>query len=177
MLPDNFAPSKQRLESPVKRLKHQPALLQKHGAIIKEQEKTEIIEPVKDSEIVKPGEVYYTPHKEVVHDDRATTKVHIIYDAGDNKNGPSLNEILETGPCLLPKIFEILLRAICHKFLLVIDIQSVFLNIRVEQTGLNFLRFLWIDYSEKDNPNAVIKCLRSVVFGLNCWSFLMSSTV
>ena len=75
MIPDNFAPSKRRLESPVKRLKHQSPLLQKHGAIIKEQEKTEIIEPVKDSEIVKPGEVHYTPHKEVVHDNRATKKV------------------------------------------------------------------------------------------------------
>ena len=59
MLSDNFAPSKQRLESLVKRLKRQP-LLQKYDDIIKEQEKTGIIEPANDSEIIKPGEVNLT---------------------------------------------------------------------------------------------------------------------
>ena len=168
MLPDNFAPSKRRLESLVKGLKRQPVLLQKYDDIIKEQEKTDITEPVNDSEIVTPGEVYYIPHREVVRDDRATTKVCIVYSASADKNGPSLNEMLETRPCLLPKIFEILLRARCHKFLLVSDIQSAFLNIRVKETDRNFLRFLWIDDLEKDNPNVVIK---SVVFGLNCSPF------
>ena len=79
--------------------------------------------------------------------------------------------MLETRPCLLPKIFEILLRARCHKFLLVSDIQSAFLNIRVKETDRNFLRFLWIGDLEKDNPNVVIKCSTSVVFGLNCSPF------
>ena len=171
MLPDNFAPSKRRLESLVKGLKRQPVLLQKYDDIIKEQEKTGITEPVNDSEIVTPGEVYYIPHREVVRDDRATTKVCIVYSASADKNGPSLNEMLETRPCLLPKIFEILLRARCHKFLLVSDIQSAFLNIRVKETDRNFLRFLWIGDLEKDNPNVVIKCSTSVVFGLNCSPF------
>ena len=63
MLPDNFAPSKQRLESLVKRIKCQPALLQKYDDIIKEQEKTGIIKPVNDLDIIKPGEVHYIPHR------------------------------------------------------------------------------------------------------------------
>ena len=177
MLPDNFAPSKQRLESLVKRLKRQPTLSQKYDDVIKEQEKTGIIEPVNDSEIIKPGEVHYVPYREVLRDDRATTKVRIVCDASANKNGPSLNEMLETRPCFLPKIFEILLRARCHKFLLVRDIQSAFLNIRVKETNKKFLRFLWIDDLEKDNPNVAIKRFISVVFGLNCLLFLMSATV
>ena len=111
MLPDNFAPSKRRLELLVKRLKRQSALLQKYNDMIKGQEKTGIIELVNDSEIIKPGEVHNIPHREVVCDDCATTKVRIGYDASTNKNGPFLNEMLETGPCLLPKIFKILLRA------------------------------------------------------------------
>ena len=64
-----------------------------------------------------------------MREDRATTKVRIVYDARANKNGPSLNEMLETGPCIVFKVFEILLRAIRHKFLLVSDTQSAFLNI------------------------------------------------
>ena len=77
MLPDNFAPSKQRLELLVKGLKRQPTLLQKYDIIL-EQEKTDIIKPVNDSEIIKPSEVHYIPHREVVRDDRATAKVRII---------------------------------------------------------------------------------------------------
>ena len=84
--------------------------------------------------------------------------------------------MLETGPCLLPKIFEILRRGRCHKFILVNDIQSAFLNIRIKETDRNFLRFLWIDDLEKNNPNVVIKRFTSVVFGLNCSPFLMSGT-
>ena len=64
-----------------------------------------------------------------MRDNRATTKVRIVYDASANKNEPSLNEMLETRPCLLPKIFEVLVRGRCHKFLLVSDIQSAVLNI------------------------------------------------
>ena len=64
-----------------------------------------------------------------MREDRATTKVCIVYDARANKNGPSLNEMLETGPCIMFKVFEILLRTRCHKFLLVSHTQSAFLNI------------------------------------------------
>ena len=142
MLPDNFATSKRRLEPLVKRLKRQPELLQKYDDIIKEQEKTGIIEPVNDSEIVKPGEVHYISHREVVREDRATTTVYVVCNASANKNGSSLNEMLKTGPCPLLKIFETLIRRRCHKFLLVTNIQSAFLNIRVKETDKNFLRFL-----------------------------------
>ena len=46
MLPDNFVPSKYKLELLVKRLNRQPMFLQKHDDIIKKQEKTGIVEPV-----------------------------------------------------------------------------------------------------------------------------------
>ena len=46
-----------------------------------------------------------------------------------NKKEPFLNEMLGTGPGILQKIFEILVKARCHKFLLVSDIHSAFLSI------------------------------------------------
>ena len=128
-------------------------------------------------EFVKPGEVHYIQHTGVVREDRATTKLRVVCDASANNNGSSLNESLETGPCLLPKLFEILLRSRCYKYLLLSDIQSAFLNIRVKERDRDFLRFLWIEDLEKDNPNIVIKRFTSVVFGLNCSPFLMSATI
>ena len=128
MLPDNFVPSKYKLELLVKRLNHQPMFLQKHDDIIKKQEKTGIVEPVNILKLTSWWSSLYISQR-IVREDRATTKVRIVYDARANKNGPSLNEMLETGPCIVFKVFEILLRAIRHKFLLVSDTQSAFLNI------------------------------------------------
>ena len=142
-------------------------LLPKYDDVIKEQEKTGIIEPVNDSEIIKPSEVQYIPHREVVRDDRATIKFRIVYDGNVNKNGSSL----KTVPCILSKIFKILLKARFHKFLLVSDVQSAFLNIRVKERNRSFLRFLTIDDLEKDNPNVVIERFTSVVFRLNYLPF------
>lgn len=60
---------------------------------------------------VLPGTVHYLPHKEVVKEDRATTKLRIVYDASaKSRNEPSLNDCLLPGPALTPLIFDILLR-------------------------------------------------------------------
>ena len=61
-----------------------------------------------------------------------------------NKNGPSLNEFLKAGPCLLPKILDILVRFRAYKYGLTSDIKAAFLNIRDVEEDRDFLRFLWI---------------------------------
>ena len=54
--------------------------------------------------------VHYIPHSPVFRPDSATTPLRIVYDASAKAGPdvPSLNDCLETGPNLLPKIFEIL---------------------------------------------------------------------
>ena len=61
-----------------------------------------------------------------------------------NKNRPSLNEFLKAGPCLLPKILDILVRFRAYKYGLTSDIKAAFLNIRDVEEDRDFLRFLWI---------------------------------
>ena len=51
------------------------------------------------------------PHREVVREDKSTTKVRIVFDVGaKRKNHVSLNEILHKGPMLTPNLYDLLLR-------------------------------------------------------------------
>ena len=121
--------------------------------------------------------MYYIPHREVIKEKRETTKLRIVYDAGSKRGGPSLNDCLETGPCLLPKIFDILVRFRGYKYGITSDIKSAFLNIRVAVEDRDYLRFLWVDNIDEDNPKIVVLRFCSVVFGVTCSPCLLGGTI
>ena len=91
--------------------------------------KNNIIEEMNENEVVTSA--HYLPHHAVIKSDRETTKTSIVLDASAkyDKSEPSLNEILNSGPCLLPLIEDILLRFRLGRTAVVADIQQVFLQI------------------------------------------------
>ena len=51
------------------------------------------------------------PHHAVIKNERDTTKTRIVFEQSSKiGNNPSSNDFLHSGPCLLPLIFDILLR-------------------------------------------------------------------
>ena len=69
--------------------------------------------------------MHYLPHRSVVREDHDTTKLRITFDASAKiKNELSLNDILHSGPCLLPYLYDILLRFQTGKVGLVGDIKQ-----------------------------------------------------
>ena len=54
--------------------------------------------------------IHYLPHHAVIHRDKDTTKVRVVYDASARCEGPSLNDCLHTGPKFHQRIFDLLLR-------------------------------------------------------------------
>ena len=177
VLPDNFVVAKGRLKSLYRRLSSNPERLKEYDDIIRNQEAERIVETVDRNDVPQVGRVHYIPHREVIRDDKDTTKMRIVYDASAKKTGPSLNDCLETGPCLLPKIFNILVRFRSYKIAITSDIKSAFLNIRVDERDRDYLRFLWIDDIRKDEPEIVAKRFTSVIFGVNSSPFLLSATI
>ena len=110
--------SKIRLESQLKRLKLKPDLFN-HQSVIKDQLNAGVLEKVVDKEDpLKQGSVHYIPHREVLRQDRQTTKLRIVYDASAKaKDEVSLNDCLHPGPNLVPLIFDVLLRFRLHKII------------------------------------------------------------
>ena len=163
-LNDNYLLSRARLFSLLTRLRKKPEIFEEDEKVIRNQLKEGILEIGDDSTPVRVGQVYYLPHREVIWEKRETTKLHVVCDASLKTKGPSLNECMEMGPCLLPKVFDILVRFRSYKHGIISDIKSAFLNIRVLETFRDFLRFLWINDIKKENPNILLVRFTSVLY-------------
>ena len=122
------------------------------------------------------GEVHYLPHRPVIRNDKQTTKIRAVFDASCKVNGPSLNECLYSGPNLIAKIFDILLRFRLNKIGVLADIKQAFLNLRIAAQHRDYLRFLWYDLQAEDEQEVIFRLLR-VVFGITSSPFLLNETV
>ena len=175
-LPDNYEHSKQRLLSLKNKLDKDKNLLTDYNNILKDHESEEIIEKVTD--IPSPGKTFYLPHLPVIKPERTTTKMRIVFDASaKTKDNISLNDCLYSGPCLLPLIFDILLRFRTGEVVLVADIKKAFLNIEIDERDRDYLRFLWFDDIFKTDPKIVVYRILRVIFGLTCSPFLLGGTI
>ena len=127
---------------------------------------------------VLPETVHYPPHGEVVKEDRATTKLRVVYDASaKSRNEPSLNDCLLLGPALTPLIYDILLRFRLHKVALIGDLKKALLNVEVNPEERNLLRFLWTDDIYSSNPEIITLRFVRLVFGLACSPFILNVTL
>ena len=176
-LPDNKKLSETRLRSQFKKLKRTPEILEQYDAIVKEQLREGIVEPVPE----KPDgqRVSYIPHHPVIRSDAETTKLRIVYDASakDRKYNNSLNDCLHIGPSLLPLLFDILLRFRLYPVVILGDIQKAFLQIQVDKKDRDCLRFLWYENVKEEHP--VMRELRftRVIFGSGPSPFLLNATI
>ena len=178
LLSDNFLLSEQKLKSLLNRLKSKPEILAEYDQILCEQERLGIIETVPEKELKgKTGEIIYIPHKEIIRRDKSTTHLRVVYDASETCNGISLNQCLHTGPSLLPKIINIMLRFRSKHVALVGDLEKAFLMVAVDERHQDFLRFLWISNIHSDMPEIVIKRFCRLVFGLSPSPFLLNATL
>ena len=74
----------------------------------------------------------YLPHHPVVKENRETSKVRIVFDGSSKYKGePSINELLESGPCLLPLFYDIFLRFRLEPIAIIAHNKQAFLQISV----------------------------------------------
>ena len=147
--------------------------------IIKQYINDGIVEPIRSTKTSYDlGSVHYLPHRAAVHQNRDTIKVRVVFDASvDVNNEPSLNEVLYSGPCMLPLLHDILIRFRIGKIGIVVDVQQAFLQIEIDENHRDFLRFIWFDNVLSNNPSYVLLRFARVVFGLTCSPFLLNGTL
>ena len=115
-----------------------------------------IIEELPLNENVQPETIHYFPQRAVPKSERETAKVRVLFDVfWKQPDEPSLKDLLYAGPCLLLKLYEILLYFRYEKIALVADIKQAFPEMKVNQSHQDFLQFLWYKSVTADNPNKV----------------------
>ena len=85
-----------------------------------------------------------------------------------NENEPSINDVLYSGPCLLPLIFGIFIIFHTGKIGIVADVKQVFLQTEISEEHRNFLRFIWFKNVFSTNSEQIILSFKRVIFGLTC---------
>ena len=179
ILPDNYTVAKKRLGYLQKQFDKNKTLFNDYDEIIKQYLNEGIVEQVdQDSDKTTPGKVHYMPHRGVIREDRETTKLRIVFDASSKIKGePCLNDFLYSGPCLLPYLFDILLRFRAGKIGLVADIKQAFHQIEIAEEHRDLVRFLWYrDINELPLIPIILRFAR-LLFGLTSCPFLLNGTV
>ena len=178
VIPDNFSLARNRLMSLLKRLKNQPDVLKKYDAVIQEQLSAGVIELVEENVVVETGNVHTLPHREVIRENKDTTKLRVIYDASSKRQGEvSLNDCMNASPALVPLIFDVFMRFRLNLVALVGDLEKAFLNIQIKPEDRDLLCFLWVKDINVDNPEIITLRFTRLVFGLIGSPFVLNATI
>jgi hypothetical protein len=162
-LHDHFVLCHKRLTN-LPRRRQSPQLLKEYDAIIRDQLDKGIVETVTEPALSVSDRVHYLPHHGVVRQDKATSKLRIVYDASAKSTGPSLNDCLYTGPKFGQSIFDILLRFHLQKVALTGDIEKAFLMVSVQERDRDSLRFLWTANPNVEPPEIITLRFARVMF-------------
>ena len=118
---------------------------------------------------------YYLPMFGVVKTSSTTTKLRIVFDASaGTTSGYSLNDILEAGPMMHPKMTNILIKFRQYKVALTGDIAKMYRQVLLSEKDQNFHRFYHQPDPEKPPQ---VYCMSRVTFGVTCSPFLAVRTL
>ena len=176
LMGDNFEKAKLRLMNLRKKLSRDKSLYETYRGIIEDQLERGIISKVNDVPPIT-GKTFYMPHRAVIREESATTKVRIVFDASARDKGVSLNDCLCKGESKFTDLFTVLVRARCHQHILIADIEKAFLTVGVNETDRDALRFLFFDNCDSDNPDVIIYRFNRICFGMNASMALLGAAI
>ncbi|GBO33318.1 hypothetical protein AVEN_204081-1 [Araneus ventricosus] len=135
-----------------------------------------IIEQINPDKVNPEGlGIHYLPHR-AVFKDNSTTKVHPVFDgSAKTRNSVSINECIEKGPNLIEMIPAILNRFRWGKIGVISDIKQAFLQIALNESDRDVLRFMW--WKDGDPQNTVSYRHCRVVFGISYSPFLLAAVL
>jgi hypothetical protein len=178
-LPSNKLYATKCIESSLKRLAANPDYLMEYDSQINYLKDNLMVERIPDNERFLKG--HYLSHHGVITPGK-TTPLRVVFNCSGrmSKNSPCLNDFLDAGPPLMPKIVDVLLRYRMAKIIVMGDVQKAFLQIKVAPQHRQYLRFFWLksaqEYLEKgfDPANIIAYQFGVVLFGCKISPFFMN---
>ena len=114
----------------------------------------------------------------LVKKDSATTPLRRCFDCSAHlKNENSLNNLLYSGPNLVPKLFDIIMRSRYTSYFLLCDISKAFLRLILIEKYRNYVKI--IVRTNWNDPKSVDELwrFRTVLFGSTCSPYLLQATI
>ncbi|GBN23244.1 hypothetical protein AVEN_1015-1 [Araneus ventricosus] len=177
ILSNNKKVEERRFERLRRRFVRNPELYKSYQAVLYDYLQQKIIELVPntcDTERI----TLYLPHREVVRNDRSSSKFRVVFDASfRDVSEDSLNDCLHIGPNLYPVIFDLLLRFRLYPIAFTADIKQVFLQIEVDEKDRDVSRFLFTDDTTDRSKSPQIYRFTRVLFGINSSPLMLAATI
>ena len=136
-----------------------------------------VMESLKELITFESGDVNDLPLRAVVKNKKETCKIRIVFDGFSYlKNDLSINEFLQSEPCLLPLLYDVFLRFRLGSIGIIADIRQAFLQISVDPTHRGYSRFSWLSFDSNDSGFYIYRFTRALL-ELTCSLFLLNGTL
>ena len=136
-----------------------------------------VMESLKELITFESGDVNDLPLRAVVKNKKETCKIRIVFDGFSYlKNDLSINEFLQSEPCLLPLLYDVFLRFRLGSIGIIADIRQAFLQISVDPTHRDYSRFSWLSFDSNDSGFYIYRFTRALL-ELTCSLFLLNGTL
>ena len=147
-LKSNLHYAKKRLQSLNASRKYPPDVKQKYRQIFKDWEERNYLERLPLSAL-NDKECNYLAHFPIVRNDKSSTKIRIVFDGRAMCDGKSLNSQMYSGPNLLSKLTQVLLRFRKNPYVLCMDAREMYMRLMMPPEDRKYHRILIDD--EKGN--------------------------
>ncbi|KAM7393992.1 hypothetical protein PAMP_020821 [Pampus punctatissimus] len=142
LMPNNRKIAEQRLHSLEKKMKKDEQFKQEYVAFFSDIFENGYAEEIPQEELAQPpGKVWYLPHHGVYHPKKK--KLRVVFDCAASFQGVSLNTELLQGPDLTNSLIGVILRFRKEPIGIMADIKSMFYQVKVSKSDVDYLRFLW----------------------------------
>ena len=124
-------------------------------------------------DINEKAQGYFIPTFMVVREDKSTTKYRLIVNGKFEFDKRCINHYLLSGPNVMNRLQDVLIRFRYHKYVVTCDVSNMFLRIKVPASDSKFLRFFYRDSS----GTLKIVEMTSHAFGLTQSPFVVMEAV
>ncbi len=153
-LPDNRKSALRRLYSTESRFRSDKKYAERYTKAIEVYMKMGFARRLRMEELVGvPGRTWYLPHFLVINPNKPD-KPRLVFDAASKHDGVCLNDALINGPLLLSNLHDLLILFREGPYAVSMDIEKMFLQVRVREEDQYAFRFLWRRPGDEGPPVA-----------------------